>query len=288
MAATHRRSPEARQAETAQLIAQIETGVEALTSSDDWKNALAFAATFHRYSFNNLLLIWIQCPDATAVAGYRAWQAKGRQVRKGEHAIAILAPLARTMDDETTGETVRRIVGFRAARVFDIAQTDGPPIPEPVTAVRLTGDAPDGAVDRITAAIQTAGYTVSMVPREKLGAANGMTDHTTHTVVYADDLEPAQQVKTLAHEYGHAALHGNALDMNRARKEVEAESVSYVVATALGLDPAGYTMPYVASWSGGDTEIVRASAQRITTTAHTLIDTVIESADAAAELALAG
>ena len=90
-------------------------------------------AKFHRYSANNCLLILMQRPEATRVAGYRAWQQLGRQVRKGEKGIKILAPIRRKVaEDEETGEAVRvaKLVGFKTATVFNVSQTDGEELPE--------------------------------------------------------------------------------------------------------------------------------------------------------------
>ena len=119
-----------------------------------------FARGFHRYWFNNLILIWAQRPDATAVASYRTWQAKGRQVRKGETAHPGPGPDPAPHPDprrprpagpgeDGTPRTRQQVCGFRPVPVFDLAQTDGPPIPEPARPVLLAGDAPAGLWDAL-------------------------------------------------------------------------------------------------------------------------------------------
>jgi hypothetical protein len=131
---------------------QLQSAVEGLVGSEEWKAMLEVASRFHSYSVNNQLLIFAQRPDATRVAGYRAWQRLGRQVRKGEKGIAILAPCVyRTKtepEDDGEPRELRRLRGFRVAHVFDIAQTEGEPI-EGLDAVRpqlLEGEAPAGIV----------------------------------------------------------------------------------------------------------------------------------------------
>ncbi len=114
-------------------------GVTNLLDSESWKEALKFRSKFHSYSFRNAYLIYLQCPTATLVAGYRRWQELGRQVRKGETSLAILAPILKKVEGEG-GDDERKVVGFRTARVFDIAQTDGEPLPELPRPERLEDD----------------------------------------------------------------------------------------------------------------------------------------------------
>src|SRR5438132_12107652 len=120
---------------------QLQEGVRKLTTSEDWQQALAFAARFHSYSFGNVLLIRRQRPEASYVAGFHRWLELGRHVRKGEHGIAILAPIvARKHDAETTDDEPERVVRFfRPASVVDVGQTDGAELPRTVFAERLSG-----------------------------------------------------------------------------------------------------------------------------------------------------
>lgn len=164
-----RRTPEQKRAEMEALHAQLTESVEALRSSENWAAYLRFCASFHRYSFSNLLLILAQCPEATQVAGYRAWQAKGRQVRKGETGIRILSTgtvkTSANDDDESTdaAETVdgRRRVFFPVS-VFDISQTDVIEGCEDTSSpVRcLTGDDEHGILSRVVDYLTARGATV--------------------------------------------------------------------------------------------------------------------------------
>ena len=119
-------------------LERLHAEVRKLLDSQAWQDALRFKTKFYSYSFNNALLIYLQRPDASLVAGYKRWQALGRQVRKGETGIAILAPIVRR--DESKAGDEKQVVGFRSARVFDVAQTDGEPLPEMPQPVLLTDD----------------------------------------------------------------------------------------------------------------------------------------------------
>jgi hypothetical protein len=183
--------------------------LEALVESQDWREFLTVASRFHRYSANNVLLILAQRPDAIRVAGYRTWQRLGRQVRKGERGIAILAPCvhrARPVDDQEAAERpklVRILGGFRVAHVWDISQTDGEPLPE-IRPALLDGEAPEGLWDALAHQVGEAGFSLE---RGDCGGANGRTNYLTRTVTVRADVEPAQAVKTLAHELAHVWLH---------------------------------------------------------------------------------
>src|SRR5918911_2476956 len=124
------------------LMQQLEAGVEAIQTSEDFKRYLRTAAAFHTYSPNNVLLILAQKPEATRVAGYKTWQTLGRQVKKGERAIYIFAPhpYRVTTEDETGEEQTHEGLTFRTVPVFDISQTEGDPILT-LEAPTLTGDA---------------------------------------------------------------------------------------------------------------------------------------------------
>jgi antirestriction protein ArdC len=268
----------------AAIHAQLLDQVERLTNSETWKATLQVAARFHSYSPNNVLLIAAQRPDATRVAGYRSWAQLGRQVRKGEHGIAILAPVLRRTDrnaparadkpqPRAPGEdaaTSRVLAGFRVTRVFDVSQTDGPDLPD-VRPALLEGASPLGLWSDLYDQVEAAGYVIDYAD---LGEANGRTDFTDRTVVLHTGRSGAQLTKTLAHELGHIALHAPDVrpdGMTRDTAEIEAESVAYVVTAAHGLFAGDYSVPYVTGWSGGDLDRVASSATRVLATARTIL-----------------
>jgi len=275
------------------LHEQISDGVAALVESQGWRAMLDTAAKFHTYSLGNLLLIGAQAPQATRVAGFRTWQSLGRQVRKGERGIAILAPCTyrpKTADRAEPAAPAgpepatscsggaapdaggkKQVRGFRAVHVFDVAQTEGPPLPD-VTPTLLTGQAPAGLWDALEGQVLGHGYTVH---RGDTGRANGWTDPASRTVRVSGAVDDAQAVKTLIHELAHIEA-GHVGDLPtyatcRGRCEVEAESVAYVVAAAHGLDAGGYSFAYVAGWAGGDLSIVRQAADTVIQTARRIL-----------------
>lgn len=252
---------------------QLVRAVESLVTSDDWQAMLATASRFHTYSPSNVLLIMLQCPDATRVAGYRKWQELRRQVRKGERGIRILAPVVvKRPDPEKPGAEPRpRVVGFRSTSVFDISQTDGEDLPD-ISPELLTGEDLHDSWTTLAKWLADAGW---MLERGDCNGANGYTFHAERTVRVREDVEPAQAVKTLSHEIAHVLMHGDEKDRTcRGRIEVEAESVAYLVSSALGLDSGSYSFPYVAGWSGGDVEVIKATAERVMGTARRILDEV--------------
>lgn len=273
---------------TAELVDQLHRHIAALVTGADWQRWLSVAARFHRYSFNNQILIYAQRPAATHVAGYRRWQSLGRQVRRGEHGIAILAPCTRrrTDIDDDTGDTTTHtvIAGFRVATVFDLTQTDGDPLPTPAAPALIDGHAPADLVARLADQIATQGFTYQRAPLPKVYAgATGLTDYETHTVTVRPDLPDAHAAKTTAHELAHVLLHHPIAGIrSRSYAEVEAESVAYIVCRAAGLDTNAYTFPYVAAWARGDLDVVTATAERVIAGARTILEHLDLASDTAA------
>lgn len=244
--------------------------VEELVSGEDWAAMLAVAARFHRYSANNIMLILAQRPQASRVAGYRTWQSLGRQVRKGEKGLAILAPVVLRRPREYPEEENRRVLaGFRLAHVFDYSQTDGEPLPD-ASPVLLAGEAPGTLWAALAAQVAGAGFSLAL---GDTGAANGCTDYLARSVTVSGALEPAQAAKTLAHELAHVRLHDGTEYATGCRgvAEVEAESVAFLICRAAGLDSAAYTFPYVAHWAGGDSRAVTATAERVISAARRIL-----------------
>lgn len=288
------KTPEQRRAEAEALHAAISTEVENLRSSTNWPRFLDFSRHVIGYSINNLLLILAQNPDATAVAGYRTWQDRGYQVRKGEKAIRIFGgrDVTETVEDPVTGEEAeQRRKLFFAVPVFDIAQCD--PIdtentPAPAVATRLDGEDPAGIYEAVVDHLTSQGWTVTREPIP--GRTNGLTSlDGSRRVIVDDGLSPAMSAKVALHEAAHASLHSDeGIDeyiAHRGLKETEAESVAYVTAGLLGLDTAEYSIGYVAGWADYDTQLIKDTADRVLRCAHALADALTigaETADATA------
>lgn len=278
---TKTKTAEECKAQTEALHASIIQQVQQLADSGQWQAFLDFARSFHSYSLNNLLLILAQEPNATMVAGFRQWQTKGRQVRKGEKAIKIFGysqkKTTQDQDEDSTAEADQRIIRyFPVLSVFDITQTD--PIegaePIPVNPTRaLTGSEDHGVLAPLTAHLESAGWTIS---REPLTHANGYTDPDTHRIILNTRISAEQSAKTLIHEAAHIHLgHTDNIDQyrqHRGRMEVEAESVAYILAGLSGFDTSNYSIGYITGWANQDTNLIRETASRVLTTSATLAD----------------
>ncbi|ULR39694.1 ArdC-like ssDNA-binding domain-containing protein [Thermus sp. NEB1569] len=200
---------------------------------------------FHRYSFRNTLLIWLQKPEATLVAGLRTWNELGRRVRKGEKGIRILAPVVRRVvevDEEGKEVEVEQVVGFRTAVVFDISQTEGQPLPEPPMN--------RGSEDLFPRLLEACPFRVV---EASLGERHGDTDG--QVIRVNRDLPPGEKAATLLHEWAHALLHFDEAGrgLPRGVKELEAEAVAYAVGTRLGLEMVG-ARDYILSWAGREAQ----------------------------------
>lgn len=288
-----RYTAEERRAQAEQLHESIAEQVATLTDSDKWRQFLDFIGGFHSYSLNNVLLILSQSPTATRVAGFRAWQQKGRQVRKGERGIRIFGYSPRKITDENgdpeldeNGQPKTR-AAFPILTVFDIAQTDAsdPAQAEPwKIAHQLDGDDDAGVYGAIRAHLEATGWTVD--DEELPGDQNGYTDPATRRVAIDSRLAPAQRAKTALHEAAHVVLghvdeeHAEYI-AHRGIKECEAESVAYVVAGLLGIDTSAYSIGYVAGWVDGDVAAIRSTAADVLRAVHTLASVVLDEPDQA-------
>ena len=264
------------------VLTRLAEGIRVLTSSEAWAAWLQMQSRFYRYSFGNTLLIGWERPDATQVAGFHRWKSLGRSVRKGSRGIAILAPVARRLqgrDHETDGVAIVAAApsAFRVVHVFDVADTDGRELPT-VPCHPLRGDAPATLFERLAALGESRGFTVGLHPMDD-SRANGDTAFGYRRIRVRDSLAPAQRVKTLAHELGHALLHGDCV-IDRALAELEAESVAFIVCEAVGIDAGDYSFGYITTWAGGDADAaevaLRASGGRISGAARTVLDGVGE------------
>lgn len=275
------------------ILKSLETGVENIFTGDKYAQYLQTMSKFHRYSFNNTLLIAMQRPDATLVTGYRNWQSMGRQVKKGEKGITILAPapIKRKREQEIldqnhkplldadgkprTEEVEVVIPRFKPTTVFDISQTDGEPI-ETLAPEELTEAVAD--YDLFMEAI-TAVSPVPIRFDEIAREAKGYYHSGDKEIVIQKGMSESQTIKTAIHETGHARLHDKdimekqGIEKDRLTKEVEAESVAYCVCSAFGVDTSEYSFPYIAGWSSNrDMKELKASMDIIRKTAGEMID----------------
>ena len=234
----------AKRAESRELI---ESAARELLSSDGWRRYAEVRASFHRYSIGNCMLIAMQRPEASRVAGFRKWQELGRQVRKGERSIRILAPHTFKRVNAETGEEEESVY-FRAVPVFDIGQTDGEPLREP-SCEPLTGDSHADMLARLERFAASIGWTVET---GETGDADGYAAPSEQRIRLSDRLtEPNRRVRTLVHELIHALGVGYG-EYGREVAEVLTETAAFVACRSIGLDTSGMSVPYVASWGESD------------------------------------
>lgn len=250
--------------------ALVDQGIQQLIEEPQaWKQWASTYGRFTQYSPGNVLLIMSQKPDATMVAGYHAWQALGRQVQKGEHGLTILAPVTKKeLDPEHPKDPPKaRLVGFRAATVFDLSQTQGRELDLP-TPKALTGNHLKDLLDHV---IKSA----VPVPAEfaKMTDAYGVWSPTERRIQIKDDAEPNQQFKTLMHEWSHSigvSTPDQAVNRHVGTEEVTAETTAYILSKSVGLDTQKYSQGYVAGWSKGDPKVVLAVQAEVAHRVHAI------------------
>lgn len=278
-----------------EITDRLQAGLDELFNSEKYAEYLRVMSQFHHYSFNNTLLIAMQKPDATLVAGYHAWEKKfNRHVMKGEKGIQIIAPAPfkekqeQEKIDPDTGEVVIREDGqpeteevtiviprFKVSTVFDLSQTDGDPLPE-LGAGELTASVEN--YDLFMNAIRS----VAPVPirfDEIHSGAKGYYDNANKEIVIQSGMSEMQTMKTAVHETAHAILHDRdimqeqGIQKDQMTKEVEAESVAFVSLAHFELDTSDYSFPYIAGWSSGrDTKELKSSLDTIRKTSSEIID----------------
>ena len=275
---------EKRDRKVREAVEMLDAGVEEILDGEAFKRYLAFTARFHRYSSNNSLLILVQRPNATRVAGYRKWQGLGRQVRRGEEGLRILAPIFRTIEDEDSGEKTRVLCSFKVVKVFDISQTNpipgSDPLPERPRPKTLRGDSDAArALGRsLLSLCESESVPVSEDDAE-LDAlspgANGVYSRVEKRILLRSDLSADGRAKTLVHELAHHLLHGDpgATEADRPTFEAEAEGTAYAVLSYFGVDASEYSFAYVARWAGSK-ELVKAALSNIQKTVRRIVEAV--------------
>jgi antirestriction protein ArdC len=231
--------------------ARLTAAVTALCEEDGFKRWLRLrATTLGRYSLFNQLLIAVQYPEASRVAGYKAWQQQGRQVMKGEQGIHILAPIKRhlTVKDETTGEESRltHIVGFSTAVVFDVLQTRGPALPK--YNINPTGSS---AAHQEAMLLALAATRNLEVVTEDTGSADGYYSPSEKKIGLSTRLDPNGRVHTLIHELVHSLGVGYQ-EFGRQAAELITETAAVIVCAELGLDSIESSSFYLAAWGDGN------------------------------------
>ena len=282
-----------------EITDKLEQGIKELFESEKFKEYLTTMSKFYNYSFNNTLLIAMQKPDATLIAGYTSWQRNfDRHVMKGEKGIKILAPAPYKTQEErekidpatqkpvldADGKPVTETVevmrpAFKVVSVFDVSQTDGKELP-------------DIAVDELTGSVENYAAFFEALKQESPvpisfedipGGAKGYFSHAENRIAIQKGMSEIQTVKTAIHEIAHAKLHAINPDeklapeerKDRHTKEVEAESVAYTVCQRYGIETSDYSFGYIAGWSSDkDTKELKGSLETIRSTAAEMIESI--------------
>ena len=271
-----------------ELTDKLETGVRQVFDSEQYKAYLKVMSKFHRYSFGNVMLIMMQRPDASLVAGFDKWKRLGRSVKKNEKGIMILAPCQykKLVDKEVENEdgtkqkqtVFEQRQGFKVAYVFDVSQTEGRELPT-YGVDKLTGDVEH--YDAFCHAVEG----IAPVPiqfRPPTEQSEGCYNHRERKIYINEGLSQVQTISVMIHETAHAILHALPVkdgkiagkhEKNRRTREVEAESVAYVVCQHFGIETGDSSFAYVTSWSK-DKELVelKSALDCISKTATDMID----------------
>ena len=283
-----------------EITDRLEQGITELFESERYKEYLRVMSKFHNYSFNNTLLIAMQKPDASLVAGFSSWKNNfGRNVMKGEKGIKIIAPSPFTVKQEvekTDPQTGKPVIGkdgkpvteekeikvpaYKVVSVFDVSQTEGRELPD-IAVNELTGDV-DRFKDFFAALEQASPVPVGFEKIE--GGAHGYYHLEEKRIAIDEGMSDLQTLKTAIHEIAHAKLHDIDLNapkeeqkprVDRRTREVEAESVAYTVCQHYGLDTSDYSFGYVAGWSSGkELAELRGSLETIRSTAAEMINAI--------------
>lgn len=281
-----------------EIIDRLEAGIKGVFESEQYKSYLKTVSKFHSYSMNNCMLIAMQKPDATHVAGYNSWRDNfGRHVKGDEKSIKIIAPMSRKIKmkqeriDSKSGlaiigkdgkpeteEVEVTIPAFKVVSVFDISQTEGEPLPE-LGIDELTGDVE--SYDKLFKALESSS-PVPITFDDIRGEAKGYYSQAEKRIVLQRNMSELQTLKTAIHEIAHARLHDidakapkDVARPDQKTREVEAESVAFVVCSHFGLDTSDYSFGYIAGWSvDKKLDVLKASLDTIRKEAGAIINEV--------------
>jgi antirestriction protein ArdC len=246
-------------------LEMIEKGIEEILKSGKWAEYLKFQSAFHNYSFGNTMLIMVQCPTASRVAGYNTWKKLGRQVEKGQKAIKILAPMIfkgeKEVENKSSGEKEKKetsYMRFKGVSVFDVSQTDGKELPS--------------LLEKLQGETEMYNKIMGIVPipceeEEITDGSNGYYHLVDKRIAVKKDNSEMQKLKTVVHEWGHHILHNKEAKekVTNDIMELEAESVAFVVCNRLGIDTSDYSFGYLLGWGNGEgaNAKIKMSGERI-------------------------
>ncbi|QYY58450.1 ArdC-like ssDNA-binding domain-containing protein [Dehalococcoides mccartyi] len=275
--------PETKERKIDDVLKRLKEGVDGIQQSENFRTFLLTMSKFHEYSIGNLILIMLQKPDATRVAGFSTWKDLYRWVKKGEKGIAILAPCmppkkkqlepsevgnAPDEEEKPEDETEIRPIYFKVVYVFDVSQTEGKPLPE-FEVPPLTGEANEELFERVMRLAESQGLEVSFEAKPNQDPdIKGF--YTGKNIWIRPEESHAQQLKTLLHEVAHYYSEG-VFRIPRSDAETIAESVAFTIGAHYGFDTGARSFPYVAVWSK-DKKVLEANLAAIRKVSEKIFD----------------
>ena len=256
---------EAKKEKVNALSEELEKGVISVLNSDEYASYLKFMSSFHNYSFNNSLLIYYQSKKlgftASMVKGFQAWKKDGRYVKKGAKALQIFAPVPTKYkkevenEDGTKEEKEVEYLGFKPTYVFDISQTEGAEVPHITSQLFEKVDNFESLMNLL---IELAPCKVKFENIQEAGTY-GYYDSVNNYIAVKNGIGETQAVNTLIHEISHAVMHNRKIqgleNITKEDREIQAESVAYIISNYLGLETSDYSFGYVASFVGNKEKI---------------------------------
>lgn len=236
-----------------QTIKSLEKNLANIFEKDTFKKFLSILSTFNNYSLNNAILILHQNPQATNVAGFQTWKKLGRYVKKGEKGIKILCPIKYNKNKDDEDDKNKTNIFFKIGNVFDISQTEVINGKNDITNVLdefkpkiLKGNNQE-LLEKLEK-LEKISETPIIFDEIKGSNAFGYCDFANNIICVRKDIPLEQKIKTVVHEMAHSIMHKNST-LDRTEKELEAESVAFVVCNNIGIDSSEYSFNYIAGWS---------------------------------------
>lgn len=262
---------------------KIEQGIAQVRHSESYKKYLKLMSQFYDYSVCNSLLIYSQCPHASYIAGYKAWKTLfHRHIIKGSRAIKMIAPikikLEKDVDTEYSDDEDQYIIRYKTVNVFDISQTEGQELPSIVSEIQGYHENARFLLEAFQELTKEKKILVNFIDSKEdkrlRSGANGYACPNKNKIVIKRDMSINHQLKTMIHEYAHVQLHKDT-NKSKEQKEIEAESIAFVVCNSFGLDTSEYSFGYITSWSEGmKSEQFKQILQDIQCKANEIIESV--------------
>lgn len=268
------------------IVKEVDEKLVLFLKNGNYKDVLLKMGNLSKYSLLNQIYILIQYPNASYVSGIKGWNYLKRSVKKKEKGIRIISPIVNTIKKEDEGNDLKIINGYKSAFVFDISQTIGKEIKTFKLDENVVIENKDLIISALKNVLNKVGYHLDYKNKEYFEeGCLGLCDHKNKTVVILDSLCDLNLISTMTHETAHAILHspykndfkGLRKIPKRDIKEVEAESVSCIVCSHLGLDTKDFSFSYITGWADGDIKKFRENLSVISNCAYSLIKEISES-----------